>query len=200
VPIDELLLDPFSEGAVQARRKCIALTKNIEASLPLVLADKNKICRVVSNLLRNAFNHTAEGGSVRIDAHLMDGFRAPSWPGQVGATHAEGLAAFAESRRDSGNPTFVKIAVKDTGKGIPPEDLSYVFDPYWRSDSKDVGTGLGLAVVKRIVTAHGGIVAVRSREGEGSEFSSTLPAAASNGAETDSTSQPPQALRASTSA
>ena len=73
---------------------------------------------------------------------------------------------------------FVQISVCDTGEGIPPENLSYIFDPYWQSKRKGLGTGLGLAVVKRIVAAHGGFLVVRSRVGVGSEFYFTLPTAA----------------------
>jgi signal transduction histidine kinase len=71
----------------------------------------------------------------------------------------------------------VELTVADTGEGIAPEHLSYIFDPYWQAHRKEVGTGLGLAVVKRIISAHGGTVSVRSSLGVGSEFQIMLPAA-----------------------
>ena len=71
----------------------------------------------------------------------------------------------------------MEITVTDTGEGIAPEQVSYIFDPYWKGSRKGVGTGLGLAVVKRIVSAHGGNVSVVSKLGVGSEFLIRLPAA-----------------------
>jgi signal transduction histidine kinase len=66
--------------------------------------------------------------------------------------------------------------VRDTGPGIPAERLPQVFDQFWQGDSKDRrGVGLGLAIAKAIVEAHGGSIAVESSVGEGSTFSFTLP-------------------------
>lgn len=72
----------------------------------------------------------------------------------------------------------VCFRVVDTGKGIPPEQLAYVFDRYWQAkDAASRGTGLGLAIAKGIVEAHGGRIWAESRLGEGSTFSFTLPTA-----------------------
>jgi signal transduction histidine kinase len=67
-----------------------------------------------------------------------------------------------------------EVAVTDDGPGIPPEDLSHVFDRYWKSHSRG-GTGLGLAIARGIVEAHGGRIGVESRLGHGSTFTFTLP-------------------------
>lgn len=69
------------------------------------------------------------------------------------------------------------IAVKDRGPGITDAELPHVFDRYWHGRTKKGGAGLGLAIAKGIIEAHGGKVAVASRQGEGSEFSFTLPLA-----------------------
>jgi signal transduction histidine kinase len=72
---------------------------------------------------------------------------------------------------------FVEAAVEDTGCGIAAEHLPYVFDRYWQADrGAHRGVGLGLAIVRGIVEAHGGHVAVESRLGEGTTFRFTLPA------------------------
>ena len=63
---------------------------------------------------------------------------------------------------------FVQICIADTGGGIPQEDLGRIFDRYYTT--KKEGTGLGLAVVERIVKAHGGFVSVKSKPGKGTSF------------------------------
>ena len=69
------------------------------------------------------------------------------------------------------------IAVRDTGPGIADAELPHVFDRYWHGRTKKGGAGLGLAIAKGIVDAHGGRLAVASKQGEGTEFSFTLPLA-----------------------
>ena len=75
----------------------------------------------------------------------------------------------------------VRIAVQDTGEGIPPEDLPYIFDRFWRGDrartrGSGAGSGLGLAIARQLVRAHGGRIAVESAVGEGTTFTLELPA------------------------
>jgi signal transduction histidine kinase len=100
---------------------------------------------VLQNLLQNAIRHTPADGTVRIEAH----------------------------RR----PDAVEIVVADTGVGIPAEALGRVFDPFWRGDPSrsGPGSGLGLALAKRIVDALGGDIRVESSKAAGSRFAVTLP-------------------------
>ena len=76
--------------------------------------------------------------------------------------------------------TMVKISVQDTGAGIAPEHLPYLFERFYRADSSRAratgGTGLGLAIVKQMVEAHGGQIVVESQPGKGACFTFTLPA------------------------
>ncbi len=74
----------------------------------------------------------------------------------------------------------VRIAVGDTGQGIPPEDLPYIFDRFWRGDRSrshagGAGSGLGLAIARQLVQAHGGTISVDSQPGEGTVFTIELP-------------------------
>jgi signal transduction histidine kinase len=72
----------------------------------------------------------------------------------------------------------VRFTVADTGPGIPPENLSHVFDRYWQAKSTaKLGTGLGLSIAKGIVEAHGGRIWAESPPNCGAEFNFTLPVA-----------------------
>jgi signal transduction histidine kinase len=75
------------------------------------------------------------------------------------------------------NASDAIIAVRDTGPGITAAELPHVFDRYWHGRTKKAGAGLGLAIAKGIVDAHGGRIAVASKQGAGTEFSFTLPLA-----------------------
>ena len=104
-----------------------------------------RLVRVLANLLQNAVRHTPADGTVRVEAH-------------AGADRLE-------------------LAVEDTGEGITPQDLARVFDPFWRGDParSGGGSGLGLALAKRIVEALGGSIEAESEPARGSRFEVTLP-------------------------
>lgn len=155
--VDDMVRDPYEEVLILAQQKGIELESRIPTGLPLVEVDRMKMSRVFANLLGNAVKFTSPGGQIRMEARRSEG---------------------ASIERGS---TFVQVSISDTGEGIAPEHLSYIFDPYWQSSHKGAGTGLGLAIVKRIVSAHGGSVSVRSKPGIGSEFTVTLPVNAANG-------------------
>ncbi|HEY0779574.1 MAG TPA: ATP-binding protein, partial [Gemmatirosa sp.] len=80
------------------------------------------------------------------------------------------------------HPPSVRITVRDTGVGIPPEQLGRVFDKFYQASNQDgassKGTGLGLAISKEIVEAHGGFISVESTPGVRTEFIVTLPVTA----------------------
>jgi two-component system OmpR family sensor kinase/two-component system sensor histidine kinase BaeS len=78
-------------------------------------------------------------------------------------------------------PDAVRITVRDTGEGISPEDVPFVFDRFWRGDrsrshASGAGSGLGLAIARQLVRAHGGSIGVESELGEGTTFTVELPA------------------------
>jgi two-component system OmpR family sensor kinase/two-component system sensor histidine kinase BaeS len=78
------------------------------------------------------------------------------------------------------NPGEVRITIRDTGEGISPEDLPYVFDRFWRADKSrqrqsGAGSGLGLAIAKQFIQAHGGTISVESQVGNGTTFMIDLP-------------------------
>ncbi|WP_246143422.1 sensor histidine kinase [Actinacidiphila oryziradicis] len=117
-------------------------------ALPALWADPDKIDQVLGNLLENAVRHG--GGTVTIEVSS-----APSKDG------TEGTA----------------VTVSDEGPGIPEESVGRVFTRFWRG-SKRGGTGLGLYIVKGIVEAHGGSIAVGRAPGSGAQFRFILPVGA----------------------
>jgi two-component system OmpR family sensor kinase/two-component system sensor histidine kinase BaeS len=134
-----------------ARSKNIALSLTAPDTLPPVLADADRVRQAVHNYLANALRHTPDGGQIRVTVEY------PAGPGQSG----------------------VRVAVADTGPGIPPADLPQVFDRFWRADKsrsrEQGGSGLGLAITRQLIQAQSGRVGVTSNPGQGSRFWLTLP-------------------------
>ncbi|HEX7588172.1 MAG TPA: ATP-binding protein [Anaerolineae bacterium] len=179
--VDELLdLSRIETGLIPLRREPVAIGKiahtvadelaprMIEAGVSvevdgvevLVHADPDQIRQVFINLLGNALKFTPSGGSVSVQSHLVRQLN-PS------------------ARLDVG--TWFVTRVSDTGAGIPTEDLSHVFDRFYRSDksrARDTGgAGLGLAIVKSVIDQHGGRVWAESEPNRGTVISFALPAA-----------------------
>jgi signal transduction histidine kinase len=130
----------------QAEIEKIALEVKVDPSITPVPADRNGLKQVLLNLLNNAIKYNHRGGKVSI--RLL---------------------------KDQDN---VFISIEDTGRGIPPEALPKIFDRFYRvpdQDGETPGTGLGLAIAQRIVKNHGGIIAVESKFGKGSNFTIHLP-------------------------
>ena len=117
-----------------------------------VFCDGEAVHQILTNLLDNAIKYTPDGGTVTVGAR------------QLG------------SRRSAGR---VEFFVRDTGFGIPAEDLPRLFERFYRVDkarSRELGgTGLGLAIVKHLVRSQGGEVRVESQVDKGSTFFFTLP-------------------------
>ena len=162
--LDEVMSVALSTVAPHARRKKLMVGCTMPPGLPLVLGDRDKIRQVLLNLLGNAIKFTPEGGKIDVSAAV-----APLKP-QPSST-AEPNAA-------------VRVSVRDSGIGVPPEHHKRVFDPFYQVDNTSTreygGTGLGLSIVKRLVEAHGGAVWVESEAGKGSSFSFTIPLAVAN--------------------
>jgi signal transduction histidine kinase len=130
-----------------AEQHSVTLSCSAEPHLPLVRADRERVLQVLGNLVGNAIKFTSEGGSVALE-----------------------LAAEGTDE--------VRFSVRDTGPGIPPEHQPHLFDRFWQAQStRRAGAGLGLAIAKGIVEAHGGRIWVESVPTRGSVFSFTLAAA-----------------------
>lgn len=133
----------------EAKKHRITLASTCTPETPLVYGDGEQMRQVLINLVFNAFQATPDGGRVEIGTR-------PCQRQGVG---------------------FGRIEVRDTGNGIPADQLEQIFNPFFTTKVK--GTGLGLAIVQRIVSEHGGVISVDSKEGVGTIFTVDLPTTAS---------------------
>jgi PAS domain S-box-containing protein len=156
VNIRETFSTVLQTFSVLAREKQMTLRHFVEADLPDLYVDRDRICQVVYNLLSNSLKFTPPNGSIFLTAGKM-----PAGPhgGQEGER--------------------ILIQVKDDGGGIRPEDLPFIFDKFRqggdRFGEKPQGTGLGLAICREIVQYYGGSIWAESLPGQGCCLSFTLP-------------------------
>jgi len=108
---------------------------------------------------------------LRADAHKMEQVLVNLVLNAVGAMPRGGRLAFRHIEEGS----FLTLIVSDTGEGIPKENLERIFEPFFTTKGNGEGTGLGLAVCRKIIEQHGGKISVSSRPGEGTEFHISLP-------------------------
>lgn len=154
-PIDAVLMCLSS----QAEEKKISIHRAIEPNLPLLYAESTGIEQVMTNLLGNALKFTGEGGTIKVSGSMVDS--SPRETPDLG---------FDVKR-------YVMVNVEDTGVGIPPDQLSAVFDKFHvaRHGRGIKGTGLGLAIAKKIIEAHGGAIWAESELKRGTRMSFVLP-------------------------
>ncbi|KAA3643202.1 MAG: HAMP domain-containing protein [Chloroflexi bacterium] len=139
VKVNELLQDLATSFSGQAESAGVELKVEIEEDASIEV-DAGRLDQVLSNLMINALRHTAEGGSITLQAAKENG--------------------------------AVMLEVVDTGEGIPEEELPYIFNRFWRGDKSrgGEGHGLGLAIARQLVLAHGGAIEVESELGVGTRF------------------------------
>lgn len=161
LPVDRVVspVAALMEPAFQA--KGIALRVALEDAVPLVWADAEKLHQVLVNVLANAIAATAPGGSVTITA----GSR-PATPEEMEVGLRVSNATFA---------TMVTISVRDTGSGMPEENLQKAFTPFFTTKAIGKGTGLGLFISRETVQAHGGTLTLESAVGKGTTVVISLP-------------------------
>ena len=149
VSVEEIAADVVDALRPQARLKGVTVDLNTNGPASALL-DGSRIERAIANLLRNAIGHTPEGGKVAVDVG-----RANGW---------------------------IDVRVADTGEGIEAADLPRIWERFYRAEKSrrrepdDDGAGLGLAIVRGIVEAHGGSVIAESAPGQGATFTMRLPA------------------------
>jgi signal transduction histidine kinase len=152
VAVADELQEVVGVVASLAHEKNITVTTEVKDVLPAVNADRQRIQQVIYNLLSNAIKFTEPGGFVKVTLDVSDE-----------ATAGEGA---------------LRIAVADTGIGIKPEDQARIFAAFEQVDSSYAGgTGLGLALTRKLVELHGGTISVASEgiKGRGSVLTVRLP-------------------------
>jgi two-component system phosphate regulon sensor histidine kinase PhoR len=155
IEADQLVHEVLARMLPQAQRHRVHLSTDIQQGNNLVAADSKLVARVLTNLVHNAIKFTPSGGRI-----------------VLGTAH-------------SLDQQMQKFFVRDTGIGIPEEDLPRIFERFYkvnRSRSKigfagSGGSGLGLAIARQVIEAHGGKIKAESTPGSGSTFTFTLPLA-----------------------
>lgn len=141
------------------RQKNVSLQVDVRNDVSTAMIDAGKVGQVIMNLLSNALKFTAGSGHVQITAENDE----------------------VNVLGRSGKQKVICVTVKDTGMGIPAEELHTIFERYKQASSakriRQKGTGLGLAICKLIVEAHGGMISVQSEPGKSTTFRFTLPVA-----------------------
>jgi len=157
--------------------KNLQLLNTIPEDLPLAQADENRLQQIFYNLIGNAIKFT-EAGTIEVSAALSDLEREGRQGDKGTRGQGEELTSLPNTRHPTPD-TLIEITVRDTGIGIPEEKRDRIFESFEQADGSTAreygGTGLGLAVTKKLVELHGGRIAVESTPGESSIFTFTLP-------------------------
>jgi two-component system sensor histidine kinase BaeS len=163
---------------VAAEEQGVALKVETQADLPSIAVDTDRMTQVLNNLVSNALRYTPAGGTITLAAASTTEDQRPKTKDQSSRPDVRN----SPSSLVIGPSSLVVLRVTDTGSGIAPGDLPFVFDRFYRADkarqrTDNNASGLGLAIAKAIVEAHGGTLAVDSVLGAGTTFTITLPAA-----------------------
>jgi len=146
VNIHEVLEKALSVMSTPIKKGGITITRLYDPSLPQVRGDEAKLLQVFLNIIKNAVESMKKGGRLEIST-------SPS---------KESVRRRGRMRR------WGLISIKDTGKGIPEEDLQKIFVPFFTK--KKQGTGIGLALSNKIIRDHGGLIKVKSLQDKGTSF------------------------------
>jgi DNA-binding response OmpR family regulator/two-component sensor histidine kinase len=169
VNIVELVYSYVQSFESLAKRKRINLKFNAKEDSIIAFVDKDKIEKILNNLLSNAFKFTNEGGKISVGVGIEH-------PPQSPLDRGEALI-FPLKKGDKGG--CINITISDTGIGIPPSRIEKIFDRFYQMDDSQKreheGTGIGLALTKELVELHHGQITAESEVGKGTTFSISLP-------------------------
>lgn len=156
-----------------AERKKITFIFNSDDNEIIAYLDKDKIDKIITNVLSNAFKFTPEGGKVEVAITLHPEPALPS--GRLVSGSTIDIKKLKRVQLDN----YVEISIRDTGVGIPKDQIDKIFDRFYQVDGSHTreheGTGIGLALTKELIELHKGKIKVESEEGKGSTFRLIFP-------------------------
>jgi signal transduction histidine kinase len=177
VHLEPVALPPVVEETAEsfrpvAERKGLRVVTRVAADLPRVVSDRWRVQQILNNLVGNAVKFT-EAGEVRIELSAAAALAAEA---RAELVFLGGAGGSASEVCDDG----IVVAIADTGIGIQQHDLATLARDFQQLDTAERygGTGLGLSFSRKLVALLGGVIAARSRRGEGSTFMVFLPASA----------------------
>lgn len=174
IPLLKALVLSFTS---YAERKRITLKFNSTENEIIVYLDRDKIEKIITNILSNAFKFTPDGGRVEVTV-------ARSFSSSAGHSHSEldsesPIEMKKLKRVQLDDQEFVEISISDTGIGISKEKMPKIFDRFYQVDGSHTreqeGTGIGLSLTKELVELHKGKIEVESEEGKGTRFTVSIP-------------------------
>lgn len=144
-PVNAVVEDVLALLGDRIARGEVKVERDLAGDLPLLMADGVQLEQALLGVLENSLDALAPGGTLRV--------------------RTEGVAG--------AGPPRVRLTIRDTGEGIPPERLARIFEPFYTTKTR--GTGLGLAITRKVVDGHGGDIGIASEPGSGTTFTITLP-------------------------
>jgi signal transduction histidine kinase len=168
--LERASLEPVLEEAILAatnrnRSGGTAVDRSYCKGLPPFLMDRGMLRQVFENLVLNALQALGGKGEVHVSTEVIDASSEASVPYRPSDAGAQASGPRSDQ--------FVVVRIADTGPGICAADLDRIFHPFFTT--KEQGSGIGLAVVRKIVSGHRGLIDVRSSPGNGTEFTVRLP-------------------------
>ena len=161
VDVNAVIRDVLAVNAPGLPHRSIELVTDLPQGLAPVAADPHTLHGVIFNLVTNAIQAMPQGGELAICTRYIRNEKS------------EGTLVVAGTPElDDG---AIRLLVRDTGHGIPPEYVQRIFEPFFTTRQAQQGTGLGLAICHRVVSSVGGRLAVQSVVGQGTTFTIDLP-------------------------
>lgn len=173
-PIDphSAILDTLNFLRNTAVEKGIKITTVLEEKRCALIADEDKIKQVLLNILQNSLDALPRNGSIKVSTSFMDNLSEFRRMAKLNPNSVF-FSFDSPFLRDTNDTLYFVIKISDNGAGIPAEKISHIFEPFFTN--KDKGTGLGLAMVYRIIKDHEGGIYIESRKGTGTDFYISLP-------------------------